>query len=186
MSANEITNLKRKLTSWELKHLRQHAAELSERLERAEDDRTYYRELAEFWHEETMRLIAELQEVGAEIGIDRNGSISVTQPKATKVDGGEQAQAKAPRNAHLIDITPEQREALEPVFADQRKNGGAIISQVWRDGIRVALVTEEERERIAVITGAGSQKRFASAIECHKDASDRRAFASEKPTAEAA
>lgn len=80
MSDQTITNLKRKLARWELEHLRHHAAELSERLERTEKDRDYYRELAEFWNDEAMRMISELQDEGADIGLTKDGHLSIISP----------------------------------------------------------------------------------------------------------
>lgn len=80
MSDPTLTNLKRRLARWELDHLRHHAADLAERLERAEQDRDYYREMTEFWHEEAMRLITELQEDGAVIGLSKSGELSVITP----------------------------------------------------------------------------------------------------------
>lgn len=81
MSNNAIAALKRKLDRWELDHLRQHAADLAARLERAEEDRDYYRETTEFWHEESMRMIESLQNDGAIIGISKEGNISVIDAK---------------------------------------------------------------------------------------------------------
>jgi len=81
MTDTTLTHLKRKLARWELEHLRQHAGDLAERLERAEQDRDYYRELAEYWNDEAMRMIVELQEDGAVIGLSKSGEISVITPQ---------------------------------------------------------------------------------------------------------
>lgn len=72
-----LANLKRKLNRWELDHLRQHAAELAEQLERAKDDVAYYRDLSEHWHNQAMGMITDLQGGGAVIGMAQDGTLSV-------------------------------------------------------------------------------------------------------------
>jgi len=80
MPDNTLTSLKRKLARWELEHLRQHAAELAERLEKAERDRDYYRDVADGWWQTHMDLLDQLQDDGAEIGLDKAGQIHVITP----------------------------------------------------------------------------------------------------------
>lgn len=80
MSDTILANLRRKLNRWELDHLRQHAAELAASLERSEEEVTYYRELTDFWHNQAMRMIADLQESGAVIGLTQDGTLSVIEP----------------------------------------------------------------------------------------------------------
>lgn len=80
MTDKTVSALKRKLDRWELQHLRQHAAELAQRLEEAEDARDYYRDCADDWHRQTMSLIADLQEDGAVIGLSQNGELSLVSP----------------------------------------------------------------------------------------------------------
>ena len=50
------------------------------------------------------------------------------------------------------------------------KDGGAIIAQIWRDGIRVKLLTDAQQRQIAKITGAPGDKFYGSAAACHIDA----------------
>ena len=80
MSDPTIAALKRKLARWELEHLRRHAAELAEQLEKAERDRDYYRDLADMWWQTHMDMLEQLQDDGAEIGLDKSGQIHVITP----------------------------------------------------------------------------------------------------------
>ena len=77
---NTLAALKRKFARWELEHLRRHAADLAERLERAEQDRDYYRDQADALWAENLRMIEEMQEQGAVIGLSKDGTLSVIEP----------------------------------------------------------------------------------------------------------
>jgi hypothetical protein len=77
---NTLATLKRKLARWELEHLRRHAADLAERLERAEQDRDYYRQILDDEWEEKLRLFKELEDQGAELGIGLTGTLAVLIP----------------------------------------------------------------------------------------------------------
>lgn len=72
-----ITKIISRLEKWELQHLRQHAADLAERLERAEGEAARANEDADFWHQQCMNMIAELQDVGTEIGMTKDGEIVI-------------------------------------------------------------------------------------------------------------
>lgn len=49
-----LLNLKRRLAQWELEHLRQHAAELAERLEAAEERASAAEQACDFWHDQAI------------------------------------------------------------------------------------------------------------------------------------
>ena len=157
MSDQTITNLKRKLARWELDHLRQHAAELFERVERAEKERDYYRELAEFWNDEAMRMISELQDEGADIGLTKGGEIVV--------DASCQF---IKREATLVTFTNNQSEEIRHLINAQRTYGGSVIAQVWPDGMRVCHIFDDESDKIKMTlkSNSGDQK-FRSAVEAH-------------------
>jgi hypothetical protein len=72
-----LRSLQRRLERWELNHLRQLAAELHERLERAEDEARRAWESAEFWRENAMQLQEELMDEGATIGLTKEGQLVV-------------------------------------------------------------------------------------------------------------
>jgi len=73
--------MRRRLERWELQHLRQHALELQERMERAEEEAARAWESAEFWRDNAMELQEALMSDGFTVGITKSG-----QMVATKVD----------------------------------------------------------------------------------------------------
>lgn len=157
-----IATLKRKLERWELEHLRRHAAELAERLEVAEESARYEREVAESWREDAFNLMEKMMEDGQQIGLTKSGEVVVAS-----------IQPKKRLKAILIDTTMDQIQALEPLFKEQKKSGGAIMAQIWKDGIRATLVPEEMLAQIAQITGADPSKVYTSASAAQLDAEER-------------
>ena len=86
MHKPSITALRHKLQQWELRHLRQHATELAERLERAENEISTLRNqlehtdrCADAWHQQAMAMIDELHQldIPAAISITQSGEIGV-------------------------------------------------------------------------------------------------------------
>lgn len=83
-----IQTLRRRLERWELDHLRTLAAELSDRLDRAQDeaerakeerDRAW--ESAESWQRHAENLQQELWAAGGEIGLTQDGVLLVSGPE---------------------------------------------------------------------------------------------------------
>ncbi|MBP6897321.1 MAG: hypothetical protein KBC94_23135 [Pseudacidovorax sp.] len=78
-----LVKLKRRLERWELDHLRQHAAELAERLEDAERRRSYADQQADFWREQCMRLEEAITDEdsgsGRQIGLTLSGDLVVVE-----------------------------------------------------------------------------------------------------------
>lgn len=76
-----LAKLRKRLERWELDHLRQHAAELAERLEDAERRLSYADEQADFWREQCMRLEEEITDddsgSGRQIGLTLSGDLVV-------------------------------------------------------------------------------------------------------------
>lgn len=74
-------NLQRKLESIELEHLRQHAAELAERLERAEAEAESAADSAYFWQQHAMQLQEALHDgefaTHRSVGITKSGELMV-------------------------------------------------------------------------------------------------------------
>jgi len=77
-----LTALQRRLTRWELGHLRTLAAEQDARLERLQADLERAREdalraweAAEQWQRDAERLCAELQALGGQVGINASGEL---------------------------------------------------------------------------------------------------------------
>lgn len=72
--------------------------------------------------------------------------------------------------AILVDISFKELIALRPIFDEQRESGGAILAQIWKDGMRVTVVTKEMRAQIAQITGVDTPEFYKSAAAAHRDA----------------
>lgn len=147
--SNSLSALKRKLERWELEHLRTHAAELDERLRHAEADRDYYRELADSWHDTAGRMIIDLQDDGAAIGINTDGQF-------------------IRREVTLVLLTPGQSAELRPLIDEQKTRGGSVIAQVWPDGMRAIRITDEEHDQIhKILRSRSTQEKFKSAAASH-------------------
>ena len=69
--------IQRKLDKWELYHLRQHAAELADRLEQAEQSLEIERAAADSWRENCFELMQELQDNGETLGLTKSGVVGV-------------------------------------------------------------------------------------------------------------
>lgn len=78
-----LVKLKRRLDRWELDHLRQHAAELAERLDDAERRLSYAEDTADFWREQCMRLEEAITDEdsgsGRQIGPTLSGDLVVVE-----------------------------------------------------------------------------------------------------------
>lgn len=75
MTEPSISAIRRRLEKWELEHLRRLAAELQERLERAEDEARRAWDSAEFWQQNAMQLQEELLDTGLTIGMTKDGQM---------------------------------------------------------------------------------------------------------------
>lgn len=115
-----IESLRRRLEKWELVHLRALAADLSERLERAENEMNYANDIAEFWRENAMELQRSLYDEGMTVGITKDGQIGV-------VALSEQTQA-APNAGHQAQSGRTQRasECLPLVEAGNERPSGSF------------------------------------------------------------
>lgn len=78
MSDRTLEALRRRLEKWELEHLRALAAELRERLDRAEDDASRAWESADYWQRNATDLQLELMENDFTIGLTKSGEIVAT------------------------------------------------------------------------------------------------------------
>lgn len=81
-AATDLSTLRRRLSRWELGHLRQHCADLAQRLEadeshikalEAEIGRAW--DVADGWRDNAQALIADLQAEGKEIGLTTDGQV---------------------------------------------------------------------------------------------------------------
>lgn len=81
------SRIQRRLERWELEHLRQHAAQLAERLEEAERRLSCAEDTAEFWRESHHRLEEHLDDGTADarcIGLTQQGELLVVATGATQ------------------------------------------------------------------------------------------------------
>ena len=83
-----LAPLRRRLDKWELQHLRTHALELAERLERAEEESVRAWESAELWRENAFELQQALMDDGATIGITQAGQM-IALKDAPALNAGE-------------------------------------------------------------------------------------------------
>ena len=77
MPDRTITAIRRKLEAWELEHLRTLVAQQADRIERLEDEVDILQQNAEFWHEQSMRMVRDLSDEGETVGITPDGQIGV-------------------------------------------------------------------------------------------------------------
>lgn len=81
MKNKAVINLQRRLERMELEHLRRHAFELHERLERAESAASLAEESAEFWQRHAMNLQEAIHDADFAthrcIGINNSGELMV-------------------------------------------------------------------------------------------------------------
>jgi len=73
-----IATVRNRLEKWELEHLRRHANELRDRLDRAEEEAIRAWESAEFWRQNAMELQETLVEADYTIGMTKEGQLSAT------------------------------------------------------------------------------------------------------------
>jgi len=80
--AQTLKRLQRRLAKLELDHLRQHALELHEQLERTQAELQHAKDLLEFWHETALDMqqcvIDDAHETHRTIGLTRGGELVVT------------------------------------------------------------------------------------------------------------
>lgn len=134
-----IAALRKRLSRWELDHLRTHCAELAERLETAqerietletENDRAW--RTAESWREDAMQLVNDLQDEGKEVGLTQSGALVVV------IDPTEVATAAATAIANA------RAHAITPIGTHLPTEGGtlgAIIAR--RDGTTYGLIVAD-------------------------------------------
>ena len=91
-AAKAITALRKRLARWELDHLRQHCADLAQRLDTAntrietlESEVWRAWDTADSWRDQTTELVNELQESGKTVGLTMDGALVVM---ATAEEGG--------------------------------------------------------------------------------------------------
>lgn len=89
-----IAAIRRRLEKLELEHLRSHAAELAEKLERAEEelqairrDLAYAEQCAISWRDDFHRLMEETFQDGGSIGLAKDGSLHIVKGSESPAHG---------------------------------------------------------------------------------------------------
>lgn len=93
-SDRTLQRLRQRLDSWALEHLRAHAAELANRIEALEAEIETTRDearrawaAADQWHDDHMTLLHEMMDMGAQVGITRDGEVLVSPPTEAALAG---------------------------------------------------------------------------------------------------
>ena len=87
MTDRTLSALRRRLEKWELEHLRKLAAELADRLDRAEEEAARAWECAESWREDALRLTEELIDEGRTVGLTKAGEIVIVRQAGEETGG---------------------------------------------------------------------------------------------------
>ena len=74
-----VVNMRRRLERWELAHLRRLAADQGDRIDALQIDLENEKSRADYWYDQCMEMIEELQEAGKQIGLTKAGDILVAQ-----------------------------------------------------------------------------------------------------------
>lgn len=73
----------------------------------------------------------------------------------------------------FIGLTEEQRNLLRPVFLELSRNGGAIMAQVFTDGIHVVLLPDDIATRVAGTVGVDYLPKINSGFKAFSDGIER-------------
>jgi len=72
-------------------------------------------------------------------------------------------------NRAFIKLTDTQREALNPLFVAIARRGGALMAQVFQDGIHVLVVPDDVAARVAAVNGVDYLPKIRSALQAFRD-----------------
>lgn len=118
-TAKQLAAIQRKLDKWELLHLRAHAAEQAERLEKAEEDLERARadaanawECADHWQSQLDNLIQDMRSTGREVGMTQSGDLLVM-PAMQGVDIAAVHASRAPEAAVTYPFPTEMMDRLK-------------------------------------------------------------------------
>lgn len=90
-----IDAIRRRLEKLELEHLRTHAAELADKVERLQTKLEYAESAAESWRDDYFQLTEQLLPEGSSIGLSVDGSLHVMKPDSCNTHDDLVAAAKA-------------------------------------------------------------------------------------------
>ena len=98
-----IAKIRRRMEKLELEHLRDHAAELADKVERLQADLEFAESCAMSWRDDCMRMMEDSLPDGGAIGLAKDGSLHVMKP-----DDGQ-----------VVDALLGAAKAAEAVFSKQ-------------------------------------------------------------------
>lgn len=76
-------------------------------------------------------------------------------------------------NRAFIPLTQAQREKLQPMFVAIARRGGAVIAQIFQDGIHVLVIPDEVAVRVSEATGVDYLPKISSGFQAFCDGVDR-------------
>lgn len=182
-----LNALRRKLEQWELSHLRQHCAELAERLEAAEARARDAEDWAEYWRENAFNLQQELMDGGFQIGLTKEGALIAIQPDLptdaqVRNDSIEQINGSAHKDHAVtiagagqnhLDTRPDRisNSDINPMNSSSQSGSGEVGAEqmdAFIPGIGDCAdieVADDHGHAEALATGANSQDGQLNAID---------------------
>lgn len=144
MTDRTLNALRRKLEQWELSHLRQHCAELAERLDRAEERAADAEYWAEHWRENAFQLKRDLMDDGVQIGITQDGAMFPLPPDSPSDAPVTKASAEAPvtppNQDHAFfnfdDIEAVNQDPRDPPAPPDPEPSSTQVPAEWRAALR--------------------------------------------------
>lgn len=76
-------------------------------------------------------------------------------------------------NRAFVPLTDAQRQALRPLFLALSRRGGAIMAQVFCDGIHVVVLPDEVAVRVSEATGVDYLPKIRSGFQAFNDGVER-------------
>lgn len=115
-----LSNLKRRLEKAELDHLREHARDLAERLEMAEERARHAEDMADFYCEQQSNLIRSITEQeDVTVGLQKDGQIVIIDHRIPHIA--------------LIELSDEQKAIIANVFPVPPRQGEIVVASI-KDG----------------------------------------------------
>lgn len=112
-----LSNLKRRLEKAELDHLREHARDLAERLEMAEEPARHAEDMADSYYEQHSNLIRSITEQeDVTVGLQKDGQIVIIDHRIPHIA--------------LIEMSDEQKEIIANVFPTPPRQGEIVVASI--------------------------------------------------------
>lgn len=76
-------------------------------------------------------------------------------------------------NRAFIPLTDEQREKLRPIFLAVARRGGAVMAQIFHDGMHVVALPDDIAKRVSEATGVDYLPKIRHGFQAFCDGVDR-------------